>query len=464
MSKRVLDSTQPNYTDSFEKIMQDHVAATPTKKKRNTDFTQDTIDFTTTFKPLNVKKTEIKMKSIESKVIVIPKSRDYSLNALFRSFFDDEFLDELIEYNSKGKKLQDLPPIFSKKENTRAYPNIQQSKRNFVLQFYALKLFILSKPEPTLRENFKSGASIEVPNYEAYSMSYTIFEKMNVHFTIPIELIESLNIRLTQAINHTGRILCFDEKHKACQDNHYHARWAKGKYGHWISESSILGPKTGLPYIVRLMPTTSVDNRNYENEPYNNKLVSELIEDAYNNVSQESILVADGYYPDRMGRKYCRENNKLYLFKVSKKRFADLFVEAKKHINENNRDDFVVLYSEETKEHFMFYISYQKSKVKQKGILTNAFENVVAPKKYTAPNTIKIAYRTYFNFNDRFNHYLSDRYWPYKRNHWQANYDDFFFAVVQMNVFVLYHEFNEKKLERREFSKNLSEEIFQSLH
>jgi hypothetical protein len=66
------------------------------------------------------------------------------------------------------------------------------------------------------------------------------------------------------------------------------------------------------------MPTTTLDNRNVENEPYNNKLVSELIEEAYSDVNDDSILVADDYYPDRMGRKYCRSNEKLYLFKEQK--------------------------------------------------------------------------------------------------------------------------------------------------
>jgi hypothetical protein len=443
--------------------MQDIVENTPTKKKRDTIFTQETIDFTTTFKPIDTKKIEIKMKNPDSKVKIVPRNRNHSASSLFLSIFDNEFLDQLIEYNST--KSDELPHIFSKNNNTRTYPNVQQAKRDFVIQFYATKLYILSHPENTLMENFKSGSSIEVPGYEHYSMSFKLFENMNVKFVIPIELVQSLNTRLALFLEHTGRIVSFDEKHKSCQENHQHARWAKGKYGHWVSESSILGPTTGLPFVFRLMPTTTLDNRNVENEPYNNKLVSELIEEAYSDVNDDSILVADGYYPDRMGRKYCRSNEKLYLFKVSKKRFSELFVEAKKHINQNNRDDFVVLYSEETKEHFMYYISYQSSKVKEKGVLTNAFVNSCAPKKYIAPNTIKIAYRTYFNFNDRFNHFLSDRYWPYKRSYWQANYDDFFFAAVQMNVYTLYHELNqiEKNVERREFSKILSFELFKSL-
>jgi hypothetical protein len=441
--------------------MQDHIATRPTKKKRDTDFNQDKIDFTTTFKPINKKKIELKMKNENSKVQIIPPTRNSSLSSLFLKIFDNDFLDELIEYHSNNL---DLPAIFSKKSNTRTYPDIQQAKRDFIIQFYATKLYIQSNPKNTLVENFNSGSSIEVPGYEEYSMSLGIFEKMNVNFTIPIALVDKLNIRLASFISHTGRIVCFDEKHKECQENHKHARWAKSKTGHWVCESSILGPATGLPYVIRLMPTTSVDNLNVEDEPYNNKQVSELIEHAYSNINADSILVADGYYPDKSGRKFCRSNDKLYLFKVSKKRFPELFEEAKKHLNEKDRDDFVVLYSEETKEHFMYYLSYQKSKIKQKGILTNAFYNVKAPWKYPAPNTVKIAYRLYFNFNDRFNHYLDDRYWPYKRNHWESNYDELFFATIQMNLFTIYHELNKNiAIDRKKFSKKLSEELFKEL-
>ena len=344
--------------------MQDHVDNTPTKKKRNPEaITQEKIDFST-FKPIDKKKIELKMKSNDAKVEFLPLSRDYSLSSLFFSFFDDEFLDELIEYNSS--KAERLPSLFAKQNNSRAYPDIQQSKRDLVIRFYAIKLFILSNPEATLVDNFKTGTSLEVPGYEDFSMSYEMFEKMNVNFIIPISLVGTFNARLDQFLSHTGRIVCFDEKHKNCQENHNHARWAKGKQGHWISECSILGPKTGLPYMLRVMPTTTVDNRNVEDEPYNNKLVSELVEDAYTNVHDESILVADGYYPDIAGRKYCKKNEKLYLFKVSKKRFPELFATAEKAIDINDRDDFVVLHSEETQEHFMFYISYQGKKVKKK--------------------------------------------------------------------------------------------------
>jgi hypothetical protein len=113
----------------------------------------------------------------------------------------------------------------------------------------------------------------------------------------------------------------------------------------------------------------------------------------------------------------------------------------------------------------MFYKSFQSKKPKLKGVITNAFQTIKARKNNPGLNTIKIAYRSYFNANDRFNHYLTKRYWPYKRNSWQSNYDDFFFAVLQMNTYSYWHEFRSiVKLEDRvDFTLKLSKSLFESL-
>ena len=103
----------------------------------------------------------------------------------------------------------------------------------------------------------------------------------------------------------------------------------------------------------------------------------------------------------------------------------------------------------------MFYKSIgKKKKFKVKGVLTNAFNNVDPPirKGYIPINQIKITYQKYFNINDRFNKYLFKRYFPYSRVGYEANYDTFFFATIQMNVFCLYNE-SEKKAQKEDFPK-----------
>lgn len=225
---------------------------------------------------------------------------------MFFSLLTTEFLDELITYNSNSNNLKYLPPLFSKTESSRAYPNIQQAKRDFVIKFYATKLFIQHKPALKLRDNFKSGVSIEVPGYEQHSMSYDIFEKMNSNFFIPIALVKNLNNILSSLVK-TGRIVVLDEKQKDCSKGYTHgghARWAKKKTGHWITESSVLGPTTSLPIINLLMPLTKVNEITVEDEPYNNVPNSELVKETYQHMNKESILITDGYYPDMNVRRY----------------------------------------------------------------------------------------------------------------------------------------------------------------
>lgn len=56
-------------------------------------------------------------------------------------------------------------------------------------------------------------------------------------------------------------------------------------------------------------------------------------------------------------------------------------------------------------------------------------------------NNIRDCYNLYFNGNDVFNHHLCYRYFPNStRAGWKANYTDFLFAAIQMNIYVLWHE------------------------
>lgn len=63
--------------------------------------------------------------------------------------------------------------------------------------------------------------------------------------------------------------------------------------------------------------------------------------------------------------------------------------------------------------------------------------NKVAPKNF---NVISETYKLLFNKCDIFNSYLHSLYWPYSRWGWQANFDDFFFSAMILNLFILYNE------------------------
>ena len=286
MSKRARKPYKPTQSYSFEETIQNIIKNTPNKKKRiSLKTTQDTINFNTTFKPIDNKKKELKMKSPDLKVELLKANRTNSLSDIFFSMLDIELLDKIIEYNATPQNLKNLPAIFSKKESTRDIPNVQQAKRDFVIIFYATKLYIQQNPEKNLVDNFNVGSSIEVPNFEIHSMSFKIFEKMNRNFFIPIAIVKDLNENLASLIK-TGRIVCLDEKQKECKSEYKHARWAKKKYGHWITESAVIGPLTGLPIIQLLMPLTKVDRLNVEDEPYNDVPNAELVKETYEHMEK----------------------------------------------------------------------------------------------------------------------------------------------------------------------------------
>ena len=224
-----------------------------------------------------------------------------------------------------------------------------------------------------------------IEGFPDFKLGYNDFCAMNNHFRFPIQLAKELNKRLASMVKESGRIVCTDEKHRMVQIGWKHSRFAKNKNGHWITETAILGPDTALPLIILLQPTTNATPLNFDNEPYNNIPVSEQLMNAVENTHANSIHIADSYYPDTVGMRQLIEDRRLYMFKVSSKRFKGLFDEAKRLMEKKKlRDigDFIVLYSEETQQHFMMYISEkldQKKEYKRKGVLTNAFDQIKAP-------------------------------------------------------------------------------------
>lgn len=75
-----------------------------------------------------------------------------------------------------------------------------------------------------------------------------------------------------------------------------------------------------------------------------------------------------------------RENDCYYILALNKVRFGTLFEKAGPWLEENKmmkQGDFCVFYSEETKEHAMFYGSLgKKQNLKLKGVLTDAFDYI----------------------------------------------------------------------------------------
>jgi hypothetical protein len=127
-----------------------------------------------------------------------------------------------------------------------------------------------------------------------------------------------LNDVFIELLDDTGRYVVLDEKMKECQQDHPLSRWAKKVDGHWTSQVAVTGPTTSLPFVLKMIPITSVVEEETYELPYNNLQLHELMKVATDELHEHTITVADCYYSDSNTRKYMRENDCCYLFALNK--------------------------------------------------------------------------------------------------------------------------------------------------
>ena len=106
--------------------------------------------------------------------------------------------------------------------------------------------------------------------------------------------------------------------------------------------------------------------------------------------------------------------------------------------------EWVIMYSKEEEEYAMLYWSPTWG---YRMVLTNAFTHKKNKKSGrsgkrtpTSENIIWDAYEFYFNGDDRFNHFMAGKYFPYPRKGWRQSYDDLYFSVAMTNIYCLWHE------------------------
>jgi hypothetical protein len=103
------------------------------------------------------------------------------------------------------------------------------------------------------------------------------------------------------------------------------------------------------------------------------------------------------------------------------------------------KGDWVIMENKTTQEHAM--MRWDPMGERKQYVLTNAFlTRKKRSKKATDINAISETYKLLFNGCDRFNSLLNNKYWPYHRIGWQANYHDFLFSSIVLNIYVMYHE------------------------
>lgn len=360
--------------------------------------------------------------------------RNPTLLDIFLYFFDDDFIDSLIAENIELTEVHQLPPLFWNPANNTRRKDLDVERRKLLLKYIATRIFIMSN----YQKNLKANWPFEGVSKELY-LGRDHFRQMLSNMLIRLNMVEQLNERLGRYIL-TGRHVMIDEKHKGTDREQHLARWVHGKdpnWGHWITEISTIAPKTGMPLLIQIMPLTSTEPRNVTCEPYNNLSLVDVHQEIVPNLREGSFIVEDAYYLDDQSRKYLREQGVKYLSAINPVRFAEVWTECEKFVEK--KGDWVIMENKTTKEHAM--MRWDPMGERKQYVLTNAFlTRKKKSKKATDINPISESYKLLFNGCDRFNSLLNNKYWPYHRKGWQANFDDFFFSSIVLNIYVMYHE------------------------
>jgi hypothetical protein len=445
-----LMKTTNKYTNSVEEHLANLAESAPKKKKPNKAREEKLLGFQKL-----ADDEEVALVQSDLKTEFQFPDRDPSLLKLFLYHFDVEFIDLLIQENLELTEINQLPPVFWNPAQQTRRRDLDIERRRLVLKFVATRLYIMSNPTKKLKGNW--------PIRQDLSHLYIArdpFRLMLSNMLIRLNMVEALNERLARYIK-SGRHVMIDEKHKGTNREQHLARWVHGKdpnWGHWITEATTIGPYTGMPILIKLMPLTSTEPRNVTLEPYNNLSLVDVHREIAPTLAAGTFIVEDAYYLDDQSRTYLREQDIKYLSAINPIRFAEVWEVCEKFVQK--KGDWVIMESKTTNEHAM--MRWDPMGERKQYVITNAFETRKKLKKKSPDiNAISETYKLLFNGCDRFNNLLNTKYWPYDRNGWQANFDDFFFSSIILNIYVSYHEVFEieTKMSFETFSLKLSKKI-----
>jgi hypothetical protein len=315
MKRRLSDpkiDLRNNAREPLEAVFEKHLQLQADSGKKTKKVTQDEIDYPT-FRKVDMGLNYLKMygPDYELTEMLLPKRRN-NLSDLFFSQLSYDIIDALIE-DVVRRYPNGLPAIFYRKEETRHTKDPAQAKRNMLIHYWAIRLWIGTIPKHRQLKDLFPNSRLVIPGYEDWSMSYPVFNSMHIHFTFPCSLVPLLNDQMRRWVKRTPRVVVTDEKQKKCPQDSPLARYAKKIDGHWTTEVAVCGPDSGLPYVMTLIPITSVKEENdVDDLPFNNLSLRDIMEEAFEGVDDISIMLTDCYYSDSSYRHWARANGKLH--------------------------------------------------------------------------------------------------------------------------------------------------------
>ncbi len=250
-------------------------------------------------------------------------------------------------------------------------------------------------------------------------------------------------------------VITIDEKLRGFSGESPYLRFVPNKdpkYGHWITEASIKGKYTGMPYLINAFPVQQKSGPTMLGF-YEHALQGISVDDKKN-----TVVVSDAYYMDDACRRYLRSNKGMYLAAINPTRFSEVWetlLLKVKHIGQ-----WAVAWNAKEKEAALHYWHPEHGRIY---LLTNAFAYQKNATPIKEPPFFEV-YKHLFNSCDRLNHYLFDKGYPYRREGWQYDFDDFHFTSTLWNAYVLYHEYYAlpSNLSWKTFCTDLAKEL--SIH
>jgi hypothetical protein len=296
-----------------------------------------------------------------------------------------------------------------------------------LLRFFAIRAFIYGKHKDTMRETF----SLLREEFGKMSMSHSRWERIQRAWLCP-QAVKVLNGAAQNAFIN-AEVITIDEKLYPFTGVSPFMRYVPNKdpsNGHWITETTMKGATTGLPFLLNCYPVQQASG------PTCLELFQSCLEWIPIEMRKNIVVVSDAYYMDNASRIWLRASGFMYMASINPTRFREVWQPLKLKVKKKGQ--VAVAWSEGTQEAAVHFWSPQGLKT---FLLTNAFKWQKGQDTITS-EVFDVAYQHTFNTADRLNHFFHKKSYPFRREGWQHNFDDFHFTSLLWNTYVLWHESN----------------------
>lgn len=362
-----------------------------------------------------------------------------------------------------------VPDVVIKAMQAEAEKTWQKGQHHITVQevrlYLAAKTFLYGKHTELLKDNFPLVLDDQQPLQlngrfnPKTGMGLRRFQRLHQLWLTPKAVTHLNKAAATHII--IPEVITIDEKLVPFKGDSPWSRYVTNKdppFGHWITEALTLGAMTGLPYLLSAFPVQQ------KTGPTMLEFFQKSLQHVPSSQRKSTVIVADAYYLDDASRTWLREQGFMYLMAVNPTRFAEVWALLKPQVKK--KGEFAYAWNAQTQE---IALHYYHPKHNRLYLLSNAFS--FKPKKgvQLTPAPLFHTYKKRFNAADRMHKYFDKRKAPYRREGWQFSFDNFHFATLLHNTWVLYHEAHgitkkENRLHFKQFCCELAQELWKEEH